>query len=198
MTMPAFARNLCSDNRGIAAVEFAFIAPVLILIICGFMEYAYVSSARTSLEAATMRAARAVAASNCPAQRPAIMQSVVNNAMASTPRVPGTDIVIVTKAYSSQFSDVGEPEPFNDANGNGRWDTGEVYTDINGNGQWDDDMGTTGSIGGAGQVVSYTATIQVASLFGFINERFGSGQAYRIEASTVIRNEPIFRNTGCT
>lgn len=197
MTMPA-APNLRSDDRGIAAVEFAIIAPVLILILCGFMEYAYVSSARTSLEAATMRAARAVAATNCPAQRPAIMQTVIDNAMASTPRAEGTSIVIVTKAYSSQFSDVGEPEPFNDANGNGRWDTGEVYTDINGNGQWDNDMGTTGSIGGAGQVVSYTATIQIASLFSFINWRFAGSQPYRLQASTVIRNEPIFRSTGCT
>jgi hypothetical protein len=59
-------------------------------------------------------------------------------------------------------------------------------------------MGTTGSIGAAGQVVSYTASIQVASLFGFINQRFGNGQAYRLEASTVIRNEPVFRTTGCT
>lgn len=192
------SRHLAGDDRGIAAVEFAIIAPVLIVMICGFMEYAHVASARTTLEAATMRAARAVAASDCPSERQALMLSVITNGMASVPRVPGTNIQVTTKAYSSQFSDVGEPEPFADANGNGRWDAGESYTDTNGNSQYDTDMGTTGSIGGAGQVVSYTASIQVASLFGFINYRYGTNNAYTLEASTVIRNEPIFRTTGCT
>lgn len=32
------------------------------------------------------------------------------------------------------------PEPFVDANGNGKWDTGESYTDHNGNGQYDSGM----------------------------------------------------------
>jgi Flp pilus assembly protein TadG len=196
MTMFA-SRHLAADDRGIAAVEFAIIAPVLIVMICGFMEFAHVSSARTTLEAATMRAARAVAATDCPSERQALMQSVISDGMASVARVPNTNIVVTTKAYSSQFSDVGEPEPFNDANANGRWDTGESYTDVNGNGQYNTDMGRTGSIGTAGQVVSYTARIQVASLFGFINYRYGADNAYTLEASTVIRNEPVFRTSGC-
>lgn len=191
-------RRLGPDRRGIATVEFAMIAPVMILMICGFMEYAHVSSARTTLEAATMRAARAVAASDCPDRRQGIMLGIVQRAMANTPAAPGTEVQVVTKSYSDQFRDVGEPEPFNDANGNGRWDPGETYTDINGNSQHDNDMGRVGSIGGAGQVVSYTATFQVASLFGFISEIYNDGEAYRIQASTVIRNEPIFRTTGCT
>lgn len=190
-------RHLRPDQRGIAAVEFAMIAPVMIFMICGFMEYAHVATARTTLEAATMRAARAVAASDCPSARNGIMQSIIEDAMQYTPATPGTELQIVTKAYSGAFSDVGEPEPFNDANGNGKWDTGETYTDVNGNGQFDTDMGSVGSIGGAGQVVSYTASFEVASLFGFISERFNDGEGYRIEASTVIRNEPIFRTTGC-
>lgn len=191
-------RRLGPDQRGIAAVEFAMIAPVMILMICGFMEYAHVSSARTTLEAATMRAARAVAASDCPSQRQGIMLGIVQNAMSTIPAASGTQVQVVTKSYSDQFRDVGEPEPFNDANSNGRWDPGETYTDINGNGQHDNDMGRVGSIGGAGQVVSYTATFQVASLFGFISRIYNGGQPYRIQASTVIRNEPIFRTTGCT
>ena len=30
-----------------------------------------------------------------------------------------------------------DPEPFTDANSNGRWDTGETFTDVNANGVWD-------------------------------------------------------------
>lgn len=194
----SISRQLRADERGIAAVEFALIAPIMLLIICGFMEYAHVSTARTTLEAATMRAARAVAATDCPDDRDEIMLSIIETGMENTPAKPGTELEVVTKAYSNAFSDVGEPEPFNDVNANGKWDTGEPYTDINGNGEYDTDMGTVGSIGGAGQVISYTATFQVASLFGFVSERFNAGEAYRIEASTVIRNEPIFRTSGCT
>lgn len=203
MTMGMF-RTLRPDERGIAAVEFAMIAPVMIMMICGFMEYAHVSTARTTLEAATMRAARAVAASDCPSEREALMLAIVEEAMDSTPAKPGTQLEIVTKAYSS-FTDV-EGEPFVDRNNNGRYDIDpaetdpariDSFTDINGNGVYDRELGTVGSIGGAGQVVTYTATFQLVSLFGFVSNRFNDGEGYALRASTVIRNEPIFRNTGC-
>lgn len=192
------ALRLAADTQAIAAVEFAMIAPVMILMICGFMEYAHVASARTILEAATMRAARSVAASDCPSRREAIMRAIIENAMTSVPSADGRDVEITTKSYGNNFQDVGEPEPFNDANGNSKWDIGESYTDINGNAQHDNDMGSAGSIGAAGQVVSYRARFQVASLFTFISYRFNGSDRYVIEASTVIRNEPVFRTTGCT
>lgn len=195
--MTCLSRHLAGDERAIAAVEFALIAPVMILLICGFMEYAYVASARTTLEAATMRAARAVAASDCPSRRLEIMQSTIRGVMTSFPASGGTGVEIVTRAYSGSFSDAGEPEPYNDANGNRRWDTGEPYNDVNGNGVYDIDMGSLGSIGGAGQVISYTSRYRLASLFDFISFRFNGGNSYVIEASTVIRNEPVFRSTGC-
>lgn len=190
--------HVFKDKRAVAAVEFAFLAPIMIFIICGFMEYSHVSSARTRLEGATMRAARAVAASDCPTEREAIMLTIVNNGMDDIPSPNGGIVEIITKSYSEKFTDVGEPEPFNDLNGNGFWETGEPFTDINGNGSFDKDMGTTGSIGGAGQVVSYTARYKVSSLFTFISRQFRDSGVYDIEASTVIRNEPIFSTAGCT
>lgn len=190
--------HLRKDDSGIAAVEFAFVAPIMILMICGFMEYAHVSSARTALEAGTMRAARAVAASDCPTERQALLTNIVKNAMKHVPSADGGKVEIITKAYSGKFGDVGEGEPFNDVNGNGKWDTGEPYTDIVANGKYDSDMGENGSIGGVGQVVSYTARYKVVSLFGFISKQYNGSDTYQIEASTVTRNEPIFRTTGCT
>jgi Flp pilus assembly protein TadG len=192
------ARRLATDTQAIAAIEFAFIAPIMITMICGFMEYAHVSSARSTLEAATMRAARVVAATDCPSEREAVMLATIRDAMKNVPSADGEEVEITTKTYSDKFGDVGEPEPFTDANGNGRWDVGEAYTDVNANNMHDEDMGTAGSIGGAGQVVSYNATYQVSSLFEFISYRFNGTDKYVIEASTVIRNEPVFRNTGCS
>jgi len=190
--------RLGTNDRGIAAVEFAFVAPIMILMICGFMEFAHLSSSRTTLEAATMRAARAVAATDCPSRREGIMRGIITSAMSNVPSANGGAVEIVVKSYSGNFSDVGEPEPFTDTNGNGKWDPGESYVDVNGNNQWDPDMGAVGSLGGAGQVVSYTARYEVAALFGFISQRFSGSNSYQIEASTVVRNEPVFRTTGCT
>lgn len=194
-----FVSRLVHDDRGIAAVEFAFVAPVMILMICGFMEYAHVSSARSALESATMRAARAVSATDCPDERDEIMMAIISNGMKSIASTNGGKVDITTKSYDGSFGNVGEPEPFEDLNDNKKWDEGESFTDVNGNGKHDNDMGKTGSIGGAGQVVSYNARFQAASLFKFISQRFNNGSAsYTIEASTVIRNEPVFRSSGCT
>lgn len=193
-----FGSRLLRNDRGIAAVEFAFVAPIMILMICGFMEYAHVSSARSTLEAATMRAARAVSATDCPDERDEIMMGIITNGMKTVPSANGGVVDIVTKSYGGSFGDVGEPEPFDDLNDNGKWDEGESYTDVNGNGKHDNDMGKTGSIGAAGQVVSYNATFQVASLFNFIALEYNGSSVYEIEASTVIRNEPVFRSSGCT
>ena len=196
--MIGLLKRIFGENRAIAAVEFAMIAPIMIVMICGFMEYAHVSSARTTLEAATMRAARAASATDCPTKRQALMLATIRDAMTIVPAAAGTEVEIITKSYSGRFGDVGEPEPFNDGNGNGIWDAGESYTDVNGNGSYDTVMGSSGSIGGAGQVVSYTSRFKVASLFGFVSNQFNGSDRYVIEASTVVRNEPVFRTTGCT
>jgi hypothetical protein len=187
------------DRRGIAATEFALIAPVLITLLCGLIEFAWVQSARLALESAVMRGARAVAATDCPAQRETVLTQTVVKGMQHIPSSDGALPRVEGKAYASAFGDVGEPEPFidNPAARNGRYDLGETFTDVNGNGQWDPDMGRSGSIGGAGQVVSYTATFRVRSLIPFIARTFGGGTDYSIRAATVIRNEPIFRSTGC-
>lgn len=189
---------LLHEDRGLAATEFALIAPVLLLLLLGFMEFSHVSSARSRLEGATMRAARSVAASDCPQERETSMKKIVADGMVDIPSPDGGAVEVLTKSYSDKFGDVGEPEPFNDQNTNSRWDSGEPFTDINGNGKYDQDMGTVGSIGGPGQVISYTARYKVSSLFGFVSNQITGSDVYNIEASTVIRNEPIFNTDGCT
>lgn len=189
--------RLASDRSGIAAVEFAMIAPVMLLIIMGTIEFGYVSSARSALEAAVIRGARQIAASDCPARRETILRDTVTNAMAHVASADGHAPRIESKAYAGQFGDVGEPEPYNDLNNNRQWDADEPYTDVNGNGRWDADMGVSGSVGGAGQVVSYTATFNVRSLVPYVARLYSDVDYHPIRATTVVRNEPLFRTTGC-
>ena len=62
--------------------------------------------------------------------------------------------VIQTLVYPS-FADIGQPEPFTDANHNGVHDSGESFNDINGNGHWDPDMGKAAW---AGRATSFCTT----------------------------------------
>lgn len=193
-------RNLFKAQQGIAAMEFALLAPVITVMMFGFLELAWVMSARSALESSTMRAARRIAASDCPAERQQIMINTIVQGMRHVRSVNDEPPRIEAKSYAGSFGDVGEPEPWVEGadTKNGRYDLGETYTDVNGNEQWDPDMGTSGSVGGANQVVSYTAKFKVKPIVPWFAERFGdrSGE-YPIQASTVIRNEPVFRNTGC-
>jgi Flp pilus assembly pilin Flp len=193
-------RHIRKDEAGIATMEFALIAPVVTVLLFGFLEFAWVQSARSALESATMKGARAIAASDCPTEREDILTQTIVKGMQHVKSTNDELPKIESKAYGAQFGEVGEPEPFVDSpvTPNGKYDFGEVFTDVNGNAKWDPDMGKSGSVGAAGQIVSYTATFRVKSLVPFIAKRFGDGgDDYPISATTVIRNEPVFRNTGC-
>lgn len=193
-------RCIRKEQTGIAAMEFALIAPVITVLLFGFLEFAWVQSARSALESATMKAARQIAASDCPALRESQMVQTITKGMQHVPSSDGQPPRIDAKSYASLFGDVGEPEPFTDAPPkNDKYDFGETYNDVNGNSKWDPDMGRSGSVGGAGQIVSYTATYRVKSLIPWIASHFGdpTKSDYSIKATTVIRNEPVFRTTGC-
>lgn len=187
-----------ADERGVSAVEFAFIAPVMALMLMGLMEFGYVSFARTSLEHATLRAARSAVASTCQSTRESDMLEEIEHGMRSIIAYDDEPADIQYRSYSNNFGDVGNPEPFNDVNGDGEFTTGESYTDVNGNGSWDNDMGRDESVGDAGQVVSYRSSYKVKSLFPAISASFNDDQPYyQISANTVVRNEPVFQDD-CT
>jgi Flp pilus assembly protein TadG len=192
-----FILSLRRDTHGISTVEFAIVAPVVFFMLLGFLELAYVSSARTSLESALLAGGRVVAATTCPAQRPALLQSTVNSAMVEFRSSNNALPQITSRKYGSSFAQVGQPEPFIDNNANSIYDAGDSFTDVNGNGTWDADMGTQGSLGGAGDIVTYEATFQVASLIPWISRTLNGGNSYPIRASAIVRNEPIFRSSGC-
>lgn len=192
-------RRLASARNGIATTEFALLAPLITTLLFGFLEFAWVLSARSALESATMKGARQIAATDCSSKREELLTQTVVRGMQHIRSSDGQPPKIEAKSYAGAFSDIGEPEPFTDAPPkNGKYDVGESYTDVNGSGAWEKDMGKAGSVGGANQVVSYTATYRVKSIIPWLAKRFGDGtEDYAIKATTVIRNEPVFRDTGC-
>lgn len=191
-------RNLLSKARGntdgSAAIEFAFTAPLLIMTIVGIMEFSMIMFLNVALEGGLRDAARFGTTGWVPnglSRKDVIIQKLQD---ASLGLIPIDDENVTALAYSN-FSEIGQPEPYVDSSpANGQYDAGESFNDVNGNGQWDADMGTPG-LGGACAVVVYRVETEWRLLLGLLADTIGD--PVKLTASTAVRNEP-FGNSPCS
>lgn len=184
--------KLARDVRGVTVVEFAVVAPVMLIFIAGLLELGYVTFARSTLESAILVASRESRVAECPAEVADLLRSELTDRMEVVMSHDGQPPVLTVRSYGTNFSNVGNPEPFNDIDGNGSFDPGEPYTDTNGNGGWDVDMGKDGNFGAFGEVVEFSASFNVASLLPFFAAAVNNNEGfYTIRAETVVRNEPF-------
>ncbi|MEQ8411903.1 MAG: pilus assembly protein [Erythrobacter sp.] len=189
--------RIARNREGVTIVEFAFVAPVMFMLILGLLELGYVAFARSALESSILVASRQSKVAECPAQTAKLIEaelidrlSVINTFNQQAPKLE-------VQSYGTNFRNVGNPEPFNDIDGSGTWDPGESYTDFNGNGQWDEDMGKTDNYGEFGEVVKFSASLEVVSLVPFVASAINGNEGfYRLSAETVVRNEP-FEDAEC-
>lgn len=180
-------KKFVRDNNGVAALEFAIIAPVLILFIFAILELSSVMLASAVLESAVRVASRAGITGYTPpgVTRDAYVKQVVD---ANLVHLKASKLTFETKIYNS-FANIGQPEPYIDSNGNGVYNIGETFTDVNGNLTWDSDMGASGA-GDAGAIVVYKVTYPWKIITPGIAKFFGENGAFNITASMVVRNEP--------
>ncbi|MDB5692125.1 MAG: dihydrolipoamide acetyltransferase [Alphaproteobacteria bacterium] len=177
--------RLRRDESGATLVEFAIVAPVMLLMLMGFFDLAQTEYARSVLQGAMQMAAR-----NSTLQSGLTSQSTIDSYVENQVAVviSKNPTFTVNRLSYSDFSDVGKAEPYTDTNANGQYDRGECYEDINGNGQWDSDMGTTGQ-GGADDAVLYTMSVSYKRMFPMAT-MLGWPANQTITASTVLRNQP--------
>ncbi len=159
---PSQARRLLRDERGIAATEFALIAPVFILLVMGMFDMAHMTYAKATFDGIVQRAARASSLET--ADTAAADTMVYNNVKVLLPAIARSDLTTKRQSYYD-FADIKRPEKLEeDKNNNGECDTGDKYLDENNNGTFDKDIGKDGN-GGAGDVVMYTATVEYKPVF---------------------------------
>src|SRR3954451_23255302 len=118
---------------GAALLQFALVAPVLMLFIIGTIEIAIVLLVSGSIEASALAASQfgTTGATGSQATRlDTIKQMIADNTYGL---VAMSKVQIDVEVYPS-FAAIGQPEPFTDTNHNGVHDPGEPYTDVNGNG----------------------------------------------------------------
>jgi hypothetical protein len=177
-------RRLLPDNRGTSTVEFAPIAPALLMSLAGLFEYSHNIYTRTLLEGAIQKAARTSTIEGAGSNHAAIDANVTR---AIRHIVPRASIGFSRKAYTN-FSDVGRPEDFTDTNSDGTCNAGEPFEDVNGNDTWDQDRGSAGQ-GGARDAVLYEVTVTYESYFP-VAQFLGLDPNNITKASTVLRNQP--------
>lgn len=172
------------DQRGAAAIEFAIIAPTLMMVLLGLMDLGYNLYAGTVLEGAIQQAARNSTIEGASASQTLLddrVEDVVDDI------VHGATIQITRKAYTN-FQDVSRPEDFTDSNADGSCNDGEPFEDVNGNHTWDADRGRNG-MGGARDAVLYTVSVTYDRPFP-VMKLLGFNSQVTSVARTVLRNQP--------
>ena len=189
--LAACLKRFGKDARGTPAIEFAFAAPVMFVMLIAIIEIGMVLFVTTLMEGALRDASRygiTGAPGDGGVSRTEQIIAIVADRTIGLVNLDEADIQLLV--YPN-FGSVGQGEDFVDGNSNGQYDAGETYTDGNGNGQWDADIGAAGP-GGAGDVVVYRIeynwpllTPLGASLAGDENGTIP------LRANVAVRNEPF-------
>jgi len=184
-----FASSIRCDCQGATLVEFAFVAPVLILLVMGTLDVGHSLYTRSVLEGEIQKAARksTMEAASLVEQQAAIDANVTDTVR----NIAGADAVLSfeRKAYESYKASRVKAEEFVDSNGNGECDAGESYEDSNGDGNWSEDAGISGQ-GNARNVQQYTVTVRydrkfpTSALLGWVD-----GETLIVR--TMLRNQPF-------
>jgi Flp pilus assembly protein TadG len=172
--------------QGVAAVEMALLAPVVLGALVATIELGLVLVVNIGIEAAVRDAARygITGQGTAVAREAAIRNIIAGNTFGL---VDMDTISISTKVYPN-FASAGKVETYTDTNTNGQWDVGEPFTDLNGNGTFDGDLGTPG-VGNAGEVVLYTISYGLPLIAAATRDLFGT-DALSLATRIVVRNEP--------
>ncbi|MCB2073508.1 MAG: pilus assembly protein [Novosphingobium sp.] len=179
----AGCKLLAKAREGAAAVEFALIAPIMLVGMFGVFDLGYNMYTAAVLEGAIQEAARnATIEGAATGDLDNRLADVVHNI------APKADLTFERTAYAN-FSDVRQPEDFTDVNDNGVCDNGEPFEDANGNGTWDMDRGSAGQ-GGARDAVLYEVSVTYPRPFP-IGKLIGQSGDFTMSTRTVLRNQPF-------
>lgn len=173
-------------QKGATAIEFALILSPLLFLILGSIEFSLFLFVQSTLEGATFNASR-LGKTGYEADGLTREETILETIDDHIGFFLDMDQLTLDAKSYSDFSSIGQHEPFIDANENGVHDDDENYTDVNGNGVYDEDMGVVGE-GEAGDIVVYT----VSYPWHVMNPLFYAYMGEQIEISSkfVVKNEP--------
>lgn len=182
-------RSLRDDRRGVTAVEFGIIAPVMCLFLAGAFDMAHSLYMTTVLQGIVQKTARdgSMETGTAAAQQALLDTRVRAQALA----LANNSTVTINRRFYRTFSAAAAAlaERWSDTDNDGTCDNGEPYTDANNNNVWDADGGNAGE-GGAKDRVVYTVTVtypRMLPIYGFVPS---IGNTQTVTAKTVLQNQP--------
>lgn len=178
---------LRTDRRGATILEFAFVAPVLILILMFLFDSGYFLYARAILGGEVQAAGRASGLETATDANRDTLDETVETAVKRL--VGGGEFSFARMAYKSYGRAQAKAEAFVDGNGDGLCNNNETFDDANFNGVRDLDSGTSGQ-GGAKDVTIYTVTLRYNRIFPMAYLLGWSNQV-TMSSSTILRNQPF-------
>lgn len=182
--LAAIAARIASDRRGVSVVEFALVSPIVLMTLFGVFDLGYNVYTAELLEGAIQKAARDSTIEGS-ASKSSVLDAQVTKMVHAI--APASDLTFTRTAYAS-FTDIGKPEEFTDVNNNGTCDAGEPFEDANGNGRWDRDKGSSGQ-GSARDAVLYEVEVTYPRPFP-VTAVLGMGSTFTMTSRTVLRNQP--------
>jgi Flp pilus assembly protein TadG len=188
-----FLHRLLRDERGAVLVEFAFVAPVLVLMIMGGFDAGY-SVYLKSVAAGTLEAkARAASLEGATeSQFDAEVREAMHTIMPNYAHED--DNVILTKRNYINYARIGAAERITkDENNNGILDVGDCWLDEDLNGVFGNNEGAAG-LGGADDGVYYTVTLKLPRLFPMAS-LIGLPEEQTITVRTLVINQPYGTQT---
>ena len=182
-------RALRSDAGGATIVEFALILPVLCMMLLGTLDLGYRSYVSSVVQGTLHDAARMATVGGVTTAQ---IQTFVQNRLQAFSR----NATITTSARSyTDFSGVKVPETITqDTSPFGVYNTGDCFQDANGNGAYDTDRGRSGT-GASEDVVYFEVTMTYPHIMP-VGKLFGWSGNVTTTQNTVLRNQPYAaRNT---
>lgn len=171
------------DARGATLVEFAFVLPVLCVLLLGLFDMGYRSYVASVVQGALHEGARmatvgGVTNEQIDARVKARLRSFAHNATITTR----------TQSYLD-YASVRQPEKLvGDTVPVGTYNRGDCWADANGNQRYDTDRGRDGT-GNADDIVRYEVTMTFPHMFP-VGSFLGWNEDVTIVSNTVLRNQP--------
>lgn len=187
--LTAQARALAANVRGLAAVEFAMIAPVMFLLLIGALDIGHTLYMQAVLQGVVQKIGRDNTLENNadPAQQ-AILDAKVGQQVRW---LIGNAKIEYKRRFYRTFTDAAaaQGEEWTDTNDNGVCDAGEPYVDANNNNVWDKDGGDQGQ-GGAKDKTVYTVIVRYPRLLPLDRMLPKLSSSQMLVAQTVLANQP--------
>ncbi len=180
--------SLRRDERGVTIVEFAIVAPVMILLIMGLAELSYRIYVQSILTGAMQKAARDSAIQGGAQQITTLDRSVMSAVWGVAPNATYSS----SRDFYTQYNYI-DHEPYTDGIGADPPDKvcnhNEPYVDTNANNRYDANLAQSGQ-GGASDVVLYRIEVTYPNLFP-MSGLLGWTALRTIRSTTLLKNQPF-------